>query len=140
MLEKIEKYFEFPEVIIENFNLMHSTSAKFWEIHKDMKLISLEQQRFILQNAIEQILKSEKSNKNLQGSGRAAVVAPLCQAQYNSDLQTCAEGSYVAAAWCGILSPTLLAALVCYGGVMAADIVCHRAADRDLELCEGTQS
>jgi hypothetical protein len=133
---KIRKHFEYPEQVIDNFKQMHSTSVQFWKTHEDLKSFTDEQQQSILENAIEQIAFTEKFSKYIS---KSAKVDP-CQAQYNSDIQTCREGSYTAAAFCGLLSPTLVGALACGAAVVAADIVCHRGAARDLALCRDQQN
>ncbi|PZX58184.1 hypothetical protein [Algoriphagus chordae] len=59
-----------------------------------------------------------------------------CEDQLSSDLQTCRDGALVAAAGCGLLTPTLLGALGCGGIVYLAELVCIDDADRSYGICK----
>ncbi|HEY9046661.1 MAG TPA: hypothetical protein VIN08_12230 [Ohtaekwangia sp.] len=124
---KIKAYFQEPEAIIEKFKDLQRKSSKFWESNKSLKQqIDRDQ---VLQRSIDAILsKSKKTQSTIARKDP-------CQQQYDSDIQTCQEGSYAAAAFCGLLSPTLLGALGCGAGVLVGDVVCHRAAERDRKIC-----
>ena len=118
--QKIRLHFESPEQTISNFKQIHSKSILFWISHEALKSVTEEQQQSIFRNAIEQIVVTEVYSKS---PSKSALVA-TCQAQYNSDIQSCREGAYTAAAFCGLLSPTLVLALACGAAVVAGDIVC----------------
>ncbi len=104
-------------------------SSYFRQKYSRIYELSSENQQSIITIAIKSLNDSENS------SNSASRIADQCADQMAADKQTCFEGSILAGAVCGLLTPTIGGAALCYLGVMAADIVCHNAAERNFSIC-----
>lgn len=58
-----------------------------------------------------------------------------CGDQFFSDIEYCHIKQYSAAAFCGLLSPTIGGALLCGAVVIVDSAICHSQAEADMELC-----
>jgi len=132
IIEVINSSFESPDEVITKLRTFEKSVIEFKSSHESFYKLDISQRENVLMESMNiDLILSDNSNARVNGE---------CEDQRDNDKQTCAEGSYVAAAGCGLLSPTLVGALACGAFVIAADVVCHRAAERDYETCKQYQS
>ncbi|MBN8652032.1 MAG: hypothetical protein J0L67_11425 [Cytophagales bacterium] len=125
----VSQSFNHSKEILDELRKIDLFSIYFKQKYSRIYELSTENQQLVLTNALERLNDSIPSNNS------ASRTADQCSDQMSADKQTCFEASMVAGAVCGLLTPTLGGAAVCYLGVMAADIVCHNAAERDFAIC-----
>jgi hypothetical protein len=128
--EVISQSFSNSKEMLSQLEAIDLFSSHFREKYISIYELSPENQHMVLSSSIIHISNTLFEFENKFGK------ADECSAQMAADKQTCYEGSLVAAAVCGLLTPTIGGAAVCYLGVMAADIVCHNAAERNYEICK----
>lgn len=135
------KYFNNPNEVVNQFKNYNSFRENLFDKYEKLQGIQEANLEDLIKSSIEnlpemssvnQIYNSALGTKN----GNSRTQFGQCEDQLAADEQTCVEGAVTAAAFCGILSPTLIGALGCGAAVLVADAVCHNAAKRDYGICK----
>lgn len=131
MYEKVQEHYLNPDTVIRLIESLDIQRAGFFYKNPDFILLDSERKAKLIELSVNKIIVDSFliDNPNL----RTAV--GQCGDQLASDKQNCFRYALVAGAVCGLTVPTLLGAVACYSGVMAADIVCHTQAEDNYAIC-----
>lgn len=126
----INENFEDPNLAKTTFKTHEIALQKFHSNNKEFRNLNI--------SGKEQRLESALFNLGYVNDSKQMRFADNCDNQYQNDIQTCQETALVEAAFCGLLSPTILGALGCGAGVVALRVVCGRAAERTRDTCKSS--
>jgi hypothetical protein len=125
VIEIVNTNFQNPEGVIRRLRDFGDATMDFKEAHQDFYLLDASQRDAIFSESI-----------SLMASNRSVAFSGECEDYLENDKDTCANAAYIAAAGCGLLTPTFFGALICAGVVIAGDIACHTAAENNYETCK----
>ena len=137
MFNKINKHYQNPELVITTLKDLYKLSNKVRQSNSEFLLLDPhEQQRIIGSSVNISLSKIAAASKAAPGGGSEQPVGGPCQDQMAADKSNCFYSSLIAGAGCGLLTPTFLGAVLCYGVVMAADVACHTHAENTFAICK----
>lgn len=128
---KVKQYFKKPDEFINRAYETHEITLKFWAKNdKFHKLDNLQKEKIIKSSVLKLLKPDDNSINSTEGT------MGQCEDQRDSTKQTCTDAALVAAAGCGLLTPTLIGALGCGVVVIAGDAVCQNGADDSYDICK----
>ncbi len=142
--EFASKYFSNPDEIVNQFKNYNSFRENLFDKYEKLQGIQEVNLEELIKSSIKNLPEVNSVGQIYNTAKRDSYKNSRtqfgeCEDQLAADEQTCVEGAVTAAAFCGILSPTLIGALGCGAAVLVADAVCHRAAKRDYGICQKYQ-
>ncbi|MCC5931297.1 MAG: hypothetical protein JJU28_18760 [Cyclobacteriaceae bacterium] len=126
----IKQNFKEPHIVLNQLDQYMRSLNNFRQIHSEFYELEYDSREFLILELFSNHTFYQNSQARVNG---------ICEDQLSNDKQNCFEAALVAAGVCGLFTPTLIGALACGAGVIAADAVCHRAAERNYNTCKKYQ-
>lgn len=131
----IGEYYKNPEYVYNSLLELATLGQEIRNKYPEVSRFTSED----LEALVSGIAGSSKTSNHFKYSTNLRTLGQ-CEDELNSSLQTCQDAALVAAAGCGLLTPTLLGALGCGAVVYLGELVCIDDADRSYEICKNYEN
>lgn len=112
-----------PDYLFKLIEEKYAMQQEFVENNPEFLKLSESEQKALIDNVVSIRMDNARNKRG------------ICSDQWASDVSYCHARQYTAAAFCGLLSPTLVGALGCGVAVVVDSAICHSQADENFELC-----
>jgi len=127
---KLQKYFDNPQKVSQDFKRLKKTKARLLESVSILNTLSDAKRQEVIENATRRYLKANVPTVNLRRGP--------CEEQREADIKACEDDGTIAAASCVLATPLLwgFGGIACGVGVILSYNSCENHANETYDICK----